>query len=178
MRNIRQECSHILYEIPWSTSGILDQGLKYMNEIPKYNEWNHNTRPAGECIMVSWVVFWDFMNVFENLVLKPRVGHGIFDLHNNCNPNTLCGEWYLDNVLWKLTSGIWKLYYENSLCGEWYLENVLWKLTSEIWKLYYENSLCGEWDMNHISLSTHRVRYEPYLTLWTVGYEPYLTLWT
>ena len=123
-----------------------------MNEIPKYNEWNHNTRPAGECIMVSWVVFWDFMNVFENLVLKPRVGHGIFDLHNNCNPNTLCGEWYLDNVLWKLTSGIWKLYYENSLYGEWYLENVLWKLTSEIWKLYYENSLCGEWDMNHISL--------------------------
>ena len=38
----------ILYEISFFMNVISDKGLKYMSEMSKYNEWNPNTRPAGE----------------------------------------------------------------------------------------------------------------------------------
>ena len=43
-----EKSKYIIYEISFFMNVISDKGLKYMSEMSKYNEWNPNTRPAGE----------------------------------------------------------------------------------------------------------------------------------
>ena len=119
----------VIYEIPWSTSGIWDQGLKYMNWIRKYNEWNHNIMPK----------LWGLYFGLQCCVIYeiPWSRSGIWD------QGLKYMNWIRKHIVWNHNT--WP-------AGECII--VLWG----IWKLYYENSFCGEWDMNHISLSTHRFR--------------------
>ena len=102
-----------IVSLGWDQTGIYymkSHGPRVVFRTRVSNTWIESENTTNETIIhdpqgsVLWfhelyfMIQWMFLKPWFKI---PQVGHGIFDLHNNCNPNTLCGELYLENVFMK-----------------------------------------------------------------------------